>query len=83
MTAKEENKMILSFDYSEIILLPIKQVVPSTFYFKARRKVDLFGICDENSGVQTNFLIDECFKISKGPDSVISMLNFCIETYVQ
>ena len=78
-TAMEEDKTVLSFDYAESILLPIFKDTPSTFYFKTRRKVDTFGITDEKivdniGSIQCNFVVDECHRISKGPNSVISMI---------
>jgi len=56
-------------------LLPNLIETPGIFYFKTRRKIDLFGICNEGAKLQANFLIDEGCKIGKGPNSVISMLN--------
>lgn len=69
-----DHYTVLSFDYAENISLPNKVQEPGIFYFKARRKVELFGVSNEKTNIQHNFLIDECFKISKGPDAVISML---------
>ena len=44
-----QDTKVISFDYSENILLPHLMEEPSIFYFKSRRKYDLFGICDENT----------------------------------
>jgi len=81
-TAQENGYYVLSMDYAENILLSNLLDEPGTFYFKTRRKVDIFGINNENTNEQLNFIIDECFKIKKGPDSVISMLDHYIETYI-
>jgi len=81
-TAKEDGSIVLSFDFAENILVPYLTTQPSSFYFISRRKIDLFGICDENSGIQTNYVIDECQRINKGPNMVISMLNHYILTKV-
>ncbi len=51
---------------------------PSSFYFNSRRRIDLFGICSERTGIQTNYLIDECQRIGKGPNMVLSMLHHYI-----
>ena len=75
-TALQNDKFVLSFDYAENILLPSLVETPGIFYFKTRRKLDLFGIINEGTKMQANFIIDEGFKISKGPDSVISMLHY-------
>ena len=79
---KEDDKFLISFDFAENILLPIKIDEPSSFYFKTRRKVDLFGICNENTNSQLNFLIDEEFKIGKDGNAVISMLDFYLRQCV-
>ena len=69
---------VVSFDFAENILLPNRIEEPGIFYFKTRRKIDCFGINDEKTNRQANFLIDECCKISN-PDSVISMLDFYLK----
>jgi len=57
-------------------------VTPSIFYFKTRRKVELFGIVDEGTRIQCNFLVDEPFKTLKDPNSVISMVHHYLMTQV-
>jgi hypothetical protein len=74
--------IMLSFDYSENLLIPSLIETPGIFYFKTRRKIDIFGINNESSNTQLNFLIDEPFKIQKGPNSVISMLDSYLARYV-
>lgn len=77
-----ENKAVISMDYAENIMLPVLQETPGAFYFKTRRKIDIFGVTNEanapNGSIQVNFLIDEGHKIKKGPNSVISMLDHYI-----
>jgi hypothetical protein len=77
--AQEEGKTVISFDYSENIMLPILKNTPAAFYFKTRRKISLFGITNEKQTplgtIQHNYLTDECHSISKGPNSVISYLH--------
>ncbi|KAF2905718.1 hypothetical protein ILUMI_00463, partial [Ignelater luminosus] len=65
----------LSFDFTQNISYPnISQRVGSA-YFKAGRKCSIFGINDEKTGIQTNFLINEANDIGKGPNPTISMLH--------
>ena len=83
-TAKEDGKSVLSWDYVENIMLPILEETPSTFFFKTRRKIEeLFGIVNEKitaeGSIQTNFVIDECFKLKKDANSVISILDFYLK----
>jgi len=82
MKSALDHYTILSFDFAENILLPNKVNEPGIFYFKMRRKIELFGINNEKTNVQHNFLIDECFKISKSPDTVISMLHHYLTQYI-
>ena len=44
--------------------------------------MDLFGINNEGTGVQLNYLIDEDFRIKKGPNMVISMLHHHLFTKI-
>jgi len=82
-TAKEDGKSVLSWDYAENIMLPILEETPSTFFFKTRRKIELVGIVNEEitseGSIQTNFVIDECFKIKKDANSIVSMLDFYLK----
>jgi len=85
-TAKIDGKVVLSIDFAENIMVPSLTETPATFYFKTRRKIDVFGICNEeiteNGSVQLNYLIDEPHKISKDPNSVISMLDHYLMNFV-
>ena len=83
ITAKVDGWVVLSIDYAENIKLPHLLDQPATFYFKTLKKIDLFGIMDENIGTQLNFLIDEGFRIKKGPNSVISMLDCYLRTFIK
>jgi hypothetical protein len=80
--AETNDIKVLSFDYAENILIPYLIDEPGIFYFKTRRKVGLFGINDDKSNIQCNFLLDECCMISKGPDSVISMLHYYLTKHI-
>jgi len=65
-----------SFDYSQNLVLPQKSNQPGPFYFFSLRNYYLFGITDESSNYQMNYLIDEG-QCAKGSNEVVSMLwNF-------
>ena len=83
LTAKEDGYTVISMDYAENINLPHLITQPASFYFHTLRKIDIFGITNEDTDDQLNFLIDECFRIKKGPNSVISMLDFYIHNFVK
>lgn len=82
LTAKQAEFVVLSFDLAENLLVPLLNPQPSSFYFQSRKKIDIFGITNENSGVQTNYIIDESERIKKGPNMVLSMLHHYIMTNV-
>lgn len=81
-TALEDNKIVLSFDFAENILLLYHFHQPGIFFFKSKRKIELFGITNERSNEQLNYLIDECHRISKGLNMVISLLHHYLTTFV-
>ena len=54
-------------------MLPSLVETPGILYFRTRRKLDLFDITDGAKKMQTNFIIDKGFKISKGSDLALSM----------
>jgi len=86
-TAKEDGKVVLSIDFAENVFVPQLTETPSTFYFKTRRKIDIFGICNEEvteeGSKQLNYVIEEPHMISKDSNAVISMLDHYIMNYVQ
>jgi len=81
-TAFEDGWIVISLDYAENLFVPHLPVQPGAFYFHTRRKVELFGITNEATNIQANFLIDEPFRVKKGPNSVISMLDYYIRTFI-
>ena len=58
--AKDNGWAVLSMYYAENLMIPHKLEQPASFYFKTRRKVDIFGVNDELTNIQLNFLADEC-----------------------
>lgn len=65
---------VLSFDYAEQVHYPSSARAVGSTYFKTARKCGIFGVHDEKTGIQRNYLIDEADDIGKGPNSVVSML---------
>ena len=49
-------------------------------YFKTARKCAAFGVHDERTNVQVNYLIDEEDSVGKGANVVVSMLHNYLET---
>ena len=70
-----------TFDFAEQLSLPHHSRQVGPMYFKVGRKVQLFGICNDNTKLQHNYLIDESETIGKdgtkshGPNAVLSMLD--------
>lgn len=73
--ATMDSTLVLSFDYAQTVNYPSCPQQRGSSYFKAARKCSIFGIHNEATGVQFNYLIDEEFDVGKGPNSVISMLD--------
>ncbi len=44
VVALEDQKTVISFAYSENISVPNLLTTPAIFYFKTRRKIELFGV---------------------------------------
>lgn len=76
------DTVMLSFDYAENILLPHLNEQLAQFYFHSRRKIECFGITNEKTNEQLTYLTDECHKISKGPNAVLSMIYHYLQKYV-
>ncbi|CAC5399423.1 unnamed protein product [Mytilus coruscus] len=70
-----------TFDFSQYVILPHSSQQVGALYFLTPRKVQIFGVCDENFPMQTNYLIDEQQTIGEngsrthGPNAVLSMLH--------
>lgn len=69
-----------SFDFAQSIQFPHRTQQISVLYFTRLMQVGLFGICDDGTGIQDNFIFDEGQTIgpdgstSHGPDTVCSCL---------
>ena len=65
------STLVISVDYGQKVSYhPSPQQVGSA-YFKADRKCSTFGMHNEITKVQTNYLLDEEFEIGKGPNAVL------------
>lgn len=74
------STLTLSYDYAQNVSYPSRPQQTGSSYFKAARKCSLFGIHNEITKVQTNYLLDEEFEIGKGPNAVISQIHHYFET---
>ena len=76
-----------TFDFAQNVALPQAARQEGPLYFKAPRKVHIFGINNEAIPTQVNYLIDESDTIgadgksSHGPNAVASMLHHFFEKY--
>lgn len=58
---------------------PADPLQPGPIYFKTGRKCGLFGICNEATGEQSTYAIDEAVAVSKGSNAVVSYLHDYLE----
>ena len=70
-----------SFDHAQQIHYPSHPQQPGPLYFKTPRKCGIFGVCDEGTNTQLNFLIDEAESIGKGANSIVSMVHHYLKHY--
>lgn len=71
---------VLSFDFAEQVSYPTNARQVGSAYFKTARKCGAFGVHDERTRKQANYLIDESDSIGKGANVVISMLDHCLQS---
>lgn len=76
----ERSFAVLSFDFAEQIHYPSRARTVGPEYFKTARKCGIFGVHDERTGVQTNYLLDEADQVGKGANVVISLLHHYFST---
>lgn len=74
-----------TFDFAQAVGLPQHVHQESPLFFKKLRKVDIFGVHDEATGLQVNYLIDEGSapaengKGSHGASAVCSYLHHFLD----
>ncbi len=72
---------VLSFDFAEQVHFPSSPQQVGPAYFKTGRKCGIFGVHNERTHQQTNYLIDESDNAGKGANAVISMLDDYLRLY--
>lgn len=78
--AKNDSLFLVnSFDYAQNVAYPSSPQQVGSSYFKANRKCTIFGIKNERTHVQTNFLVDEKDNVGKGANATISMIHSFLE----
>ena len=72
----------LTFDYAQKILIPLYgSDQPGPIFYVAGLKMDLFGIANNTTGVQHNFVLPEGhWPQAKTSSPIISMLTYYIDT---
>lgn len=75
-----------TFDFAQQLQVPYHARQVGPIYFKVPLKVQLFGICNDASKVQANYLYDESQSIgigtkSHGSNAVISMVHHFFELH--
>lgn len=76
-----------TFDFSQNVSIPHFSRQMGPLYFTSLRKIQIFGVRIDGYPKQLNFLVDENETIgmnatqTHGPNAVISMLDFVLETY--
>ena len=70
-----------SWDYAQQLHYPTDPQQPGPIYFKTPRKCGLFGIVNEGTGVQFNYLIDEAVSGGKGANNTISLVHHYLQNH--
>ena len=70
-----------SWDYAQQLHYPTNPQQPGPIYFKTARKCGIFGIVNEASGTQFNYLIDEAVSNGKGANTTISYVHHSLECH--
>ncbi|XP_062614900.1 uncharacterized protein LOC134276644, partial [Saccostrea cucullata] len=70
-----------TFDFSQYVTVPHSSQQVGALFFLQSRRIQIFGVCDENFPMQTNYLIDENETIgingskTHGPNAVLKMVH--------
>ncbi len=72
----ESEHLVISMDFAQNVSFPSGPQQVGTAYFKSARKAAIFGITNERQNIQHTFCIDESDLIGKGPNTVLSMLDY-------
>ena len=71
----------ISWDYAQQLHYPADAFQPGPIYFKATRKCCNFGVCNDATNAQVDYLIDEIVSTGKGANSTISYVHHYLENY--
>jgi len=72
---EESSFEVLSFDFADRVSYPSSARPTGSEYFESPCRCDIFGVHNERSRMQTNYLIDEANSIGKGANVIVSMLH--------
>ena len=70
-----------SFDHAQQVHYPSNPQQPGPIYFKVPRKCGIFGVCNEGTNSQVNYLIDEAQSCGKGANSIVSMVHHFLQNF--
>ena len=76
-----------TFDFAQPVNIPYHARQLGPLYFKSPLKVQIFGICNDGTKLQTNYLYDEsqCIGMNStnvhGPGAILSMLDHYFDTH--
>ena len=76
-----DGKSHISREYAQQVHYPSDPFQPGPIYFKATRKCGIFGICDDASNFQVNYLIDKIVSTGKGANARISNVHHYLKNY--
>ena len=70
-----------SFDFAQQVHFPFDCQQSGSEYFKTAKKCGVFGVCNDCTNIQVNYLINEEESPGKGADCVISLVHHYLENY--
>ena len=73
-----ESFRVFSFDFAESLKFPRSPLQVGSSYFQSLRTAEVFGIHNEGTGVQHNFLVDEAQTIGKGANAIVLFADNCV-----
>lgn len=74
-----ENACHFTFDMAQLVSIPHNPLQPGPIYFLCPFKISIFGVMNDTTKVQWNYLIPESASVSKGSSFIVSMLDHCLK----
>ncbi|RGB24601.1 hypothetical protein C1646_772843 [Rhizophagus diaphanus] len=71
----------ISWDFAEAVQIPYSSQQEGATYFKSLYKVQVFGVCEDGTPRQVNYLIPEDENVGKGADITISLVHHYFEKH--